>query len=308
MSKRKKIVLGIFVVVLIAAIGVGGYMTKVYFDIKSTASKVYTEPKRKKSEKRDQAIDLKKDDPFSVLLLGVDTGDLGRTEKGRSDTMIVVTINPQKKTTTLVSLERDTYAEIVGHNSTDKINHAYAFGGVDMAIATVEKLLDIPIDHYISMNMMGLESLVDAAGGVDVENTLEFTYSGTTFNKGTVHLNGKDALKFTRMRYDDPKGDYGRQERQRKVITAIVKKSMNIATITNYKKMLTAVQDNTKTDLSWDNFITIESNYREAFTTINSDHMQGVSASHNNDGVSYQDIPAAELDRVKAELKEGLSK
>lgn len=150
----------------------------------------------------------------------MDTGDLGRIEKGRSNTMIVVTINPQKKTTTLVSLERNTYAEIVGHNSTGKINHAYTFGGVD------------------------------------VENTLEFTYSGTTFNKETVQ-----------------KGDYGRQERQCKVITAIVKKSMNIATITNYKKMLTAVQDNTKTDLSWDNFITIESNYREAFTTINSDHM-----------------------------------
>ena len=81
-----------------------------------------------------------KKEPFSVLLLGVDERE---NDSGRSDTMIVMTVNPEKKTMKMLSIPRDTRTEIVGYNSVDKINHAYAFGGVPMAKATVEKFLDV---------------------------------------------------------------------------------------------------------------------------------------------------------------------
>ncbi len=307
MKRRTKIFLSMLVILLLAVFAVAGYGLKIYLDVKGTAKEIYETPTRKKSAKREQVVDLESGEPISVLLLGVDTGDLGRTETGRSDTMLVTTINPEKKQTTIVSLERDIYTEIVGKGTKDKLNHAYAFGGVNMAIASVENLVDIPIDHYVVMNMKGFKQLVDAVNGVDVENTLDFTYEGTTFNKGTVHLDGSDALRYTRMRYDDPNGDYGRQERQRQVIAAIVKKAVNVSTVTNYKNILAAIEANTKTDLSWDNFLNLESKYRSALANMTSDHIQAVPASHNNDGISYQDVPKEELTRVQNLLKTQLN-
>lgn len=85
-------------------------------------------------------------DPFSVLLLGVDTGDLGRSEQGRADSIMVMTVNPTSNESKIVSILRDTYTEIVGHGTTDKINHAYVFGGVSMSVNTVQNLLTILID------------------------------------------------------------------------------------------------------------------------------------------------------------------
>lgn len=151
------------VVLVVAVVGFGA---KVYFDVKGSMNETYESVKREDSA-RDTAVDLSKQEAFSVLLLGIDTGDLGRTEQGRSDTMMVATVNPQDKQTTLVSIARDTYVPIIGHenNAEDKINHAYAFGGAAMSMATVENYLDIPIDHYVAINMKGLKELVDAVGG-----------------------------------------------------------------------------------------------------------------------------------------------
>lgn len=73
-----------------------------------------------------------------MLLLGIDTGDLGRTDQGRSDTMMVAAVNPTDQKTTIVSIARDTYVPIVGHGTDDKINHAYAFGGAAMSMNTVK--------------------------------------------------------------------------------------------------------------------------------------------------------------------------
>ena len=90
--------------------------------------------------------------------MGIDTGDLGRTEQGRSDTTMVVTINPKENKSTMISLDRDILTDIVGNDTQDKLNHAYAFGGAEMAINTVQELLDIPIHHYVSINMKGLKT------------------------------------------------------------------------------------------------------------------------------------------------------
>ncbi|RKJ22727.1 LytR family transcriptional regulator, partial [Butyricicoccus sp. 1XD8-22] len=95
-------------------------------------------------------------------------------DRGRSDSIIVMTVNPKTESIDMLSIPRDTRVEIVGKGVDDKINHAYAFGGVEMSMNTVEKFLDIPIDYYIKLNMEGFKEIVDAVGGVDVNNDIDF--------------------------------------------------------------------------------------------------------------------------------------
>ena len=305
-STGKKIFWTIFtIVVAIVVIGIG-IGAKVYFDISSSVKDTYESVDRSKSETaREQPVDLKKEQPFSILLLGIDTGDLGRVEQGRSDTLMVATVNPKEKKTTLVSIPRDTYLEIVGHGTEDKVNHAYAFGGPAMSMNTIEKYLDIPIDHYVSVNMMGIKELVDAVGGVDVNNDLEFDQSGEHFDFGPIHLEGDRTLAYLRMRHEDARGDYGRQLRQRSVVEAIVKKGLSFSGITQYKNLLDAMEGNVKTDMTLKDMQKIALNYRDGFTKINSLQMQG--EGFMQDGISYQRVDEDELAKIKAELKQQLN-
>lgn len=304
MSTAKKILLSILGVIVVLLVGVGGYLGKVYFDVKKTADGVYEETTRIKSQLREKPVSVKQGEAMSILLLGIDTGEFDRTEQGRSDSMMIATVSPDKKQTTIVSIPRDTYTEIVGLGTLDKLNHAYAFGGPEMSMDSTEKLLGVPIDHYVSVNMHGLKEMVDAVGKIQLENNIEFTQSGYEFKQGPVQLDGDAALAYIRMRYDDPNGDYGRQERQRKVVMAIIKKSMTPSIIANYGTILNTLEDHVKTDIPWSQMTAMQSKYWDAFSHIENDQLQGVGAMR--EGVSYQDISPEELARVQALLKEQL--
>lgn len=302
----KKILIIVFSLVLILVIAGGIVFAKLYHDVAKSADATYAKVERTKtSAGREAEVDLSKKEPFSVLMLGVDTGALGRTYKGRSDSMMVATVNPNDQKTTLVSLERDTYATIVGHGTEDKINHAYAFGGAGMSMDTVSNLLDIPIDHYIVINMEGIQQLVDAVGGVDVNNTLKFDYEQDgktyTYDIGKIHLEGMKALGYLRMRYDDPEGDYGRQRRQREVVTAIAKKVLSLDGVTQYKALLDAMEDNVLTDLTFDQMKQIALDYRDAFKTIDTQQLKGTGFMQ--DGVSYQRVSEEDLKALQDQLK-----
>lgn len=306
MSKGKKIFLIIFSIVAVLVIGMIGVAAKLYFDVSNSIQETYQSVERDREDRlRENDVDLSQKDSFSVLLMGIDTGDLGRVEQGRSDTMMVATISPQDNQTTVVSIGRDSYVDIVGHGTTDKINHAYAFGGPAMAMNTVEKFLDIPIDHYVSINMAGLKDLVDAVGGIEVDNEITFSQDGFDFAIGRTSLNGEQALAYSRMRYEDPNGDYGRQERQRKIVEGIVKKVLSLDGITQYQTILNAVEQNMKTDMSFDDMRTLAFNYRSAFQTIKQDQLQG--EGFMQDGISYQRVSDEELARVQKELKAQLN-
>lgn len=306
MSKGKKIFLIIFSIVAVLVIGMIGVAAKLYFDVSNSIQETYQSVERDREDRlRENDVDLSQKDSFSVLLMGIDTGDLGRVEQGRSDTMMVATISPQDNQTTVVSIGRDSYVDIVGHGTTDKINHAYAFGGPAMAMNTVEKFLDIPIDHYVSINMAGLKELVDAVGGIEVDNEITFSQDGFDFAIGRTSLNGEQALAYSRMRYEDPNGDYGRQERQRKIVEGIVKKVLSLDGITQYQTILNAVEQNMKTDMSFDDMRTLAFNYRSAFQMIKQDQLQG--EGFMQDGISYQRVSDEELARVQKELKAQLN-
>ncbi|EGO2625903.1 LCP family protein [Enterococcus faecalis] len=303
-SRGKKIfliILGIVVVLVLAVVGVG---TKLYLDLSHSIKETYQTVERAEGP-RTTPVDLAKQESFSVLLMGIDTGDLGRVDQGRSDTMMVATVSPEDKQTTIVSIPRDTYVEIVGHNTTDKINHAYAFGGAAMAMDTVQNYLDIPIDHYVSINMKGLKELVDAVGGIEVNNDITFSQDGYDFIIGKTTLDGDQALAYSRMRYEDPNGDYGRQERQRKIVEGIARKVLSLNGISNNQSVLNALETNMRTDMSFTDMRKIAFDYRDAFGTIKQDQMQG--EGFMQDGISYQRVSDQELERVQKELKDQLN-
>ena len=302
-KKKKGLKIGLTLLVVLLAI-FGLFIWKVYSDVTGTTEKIY-KGVDDKEEVRNKPVNINKSDSFSVLMLGVDTGDLGRTEKGRSDTIMVMTINPRTNQTKIVSVPRDTYTEIAGKGTMDKINHAYAFGGTSMAMNTVQNLLDIPIDYYVEVNMQGIQDIVDAVGGIEVTSLLTFNYDGYSFVKGeTSSFDGPEALAFSRMRYDDPEGDYGRQKRQRQVIEAIVKKAATFSTITNYKDVLGTMENNLQTNLAFDDMVDIFSKYRSATSNIEQIQLEGTGVMM--DGISYQQISDQELDRVSTLLKEQL--
>ena len=306
MSKVQKFFIGILGVLLVLVIGVTAFATKIYFDVKGSVDKTYETVERQETGvSRKEEVNLNNKDSFSILLMGVDTGDLGRTDTGRSDAIMVATVSPEDNKTQVISIPRDTYMEIVGYGTFDKINHAYAFGGPAMSMDSLEKYLDIPIDHYAAINLKGIQDLVDAVGGVTVNNDLAFMIDGIPFDIGQIELNGEEALAFVRMRYDDPRGDYGRQERQRIVIQGIMQKLISIDSMTKYQSILNALSDNMSTDMDFGTMQTFALDYRDAFSTIQMDQLQG--EGFMQDGVSYQRISDEEFARVQAELKDQMN-
>lgn len=293
-----KILLALFILILVIG---GGAAAFAYHQTKQTASKIY------QASDQHAATKIKNQKPLSILLLGIDTGSDGRTDKGRSDTIIVATINPTTKKTTFVSIPRDTMAEMTanGKTSVQKINAAYEIGGAKTAKKAVSNLLNVPINYYLTLNMGGLAKIVDAVGGVTVKSNLTFTFNKTTIKKGTHHLDGKHALAFARMRYDDPKGDYGRQLRQQQVIKAVTKKLLSLNGVANYQKILNVVQKNLKTDLSFADMKGLATNYRAAVKKMTSDQLQGKNATIN--GSSYQIASTKELNRISKKLRTQLN-
>ena len=204
---------------------------------------------REKSKLRENAPTL--DKPFTVLLLGTDVRK--ETDNWRADVIMVAAINPKTQSVKLVSIPRDSYVEIAntgGHR--DKINSAPYWGkqkGVDPVTntaETIELLLNVPIDHYAKVNFKGFIDIVDALGGVDVNVKFDFwekklgRQERYYFTKGPMHLNGDQALSYVRMRKRDPRGDLGRNERQREVLMDLMDKAVSFKGLTKINEILTS--------------------------------------------------------------------
>jgi LCP family protein required for cell wall assembly len=298
--KKRKWLRWVGIIVALLIIGSGVFAYSVYHNLKQTANEMH-EKVNWKSEKRQEEVSFERKTPISILLMGVDER---KGDKGRADTLIVLTVNPNKQSIEMVSVPRDTRTEIIGKGMQDKINHSYAFGGVEMTMATVEHFLDIPIDYYIKVNMESFRDIVDAVGGVTVNNPFAFTYEGTHFPKGEITLNGEEALKYSRMRYDDPRGDFGRQDRQKQIIQAIIEKGASFSSLTNYSDVLAAIGKNIKTNLTFEDMKEIQANYKDARKQIKQLHITGQGTKIN--GIYYLLVPDSERTAISNELKEHL--
>lgn len=253
---------------------------------------------------REDSFSIDGKHPFSILLLGVDTGEYDRTEQGRSDTIMLATVNPKTKTTSLLSIPRDTRMPIIGKDMDDKVNHAYAFGGPEMSINSLSNYLQVPIDYFVSIDMKGLARLVDRVGGVNVDNQLAFKQGKYEFPLGLIHLNGKQALEYVRMRYDDPNNDYGRQERQRKVVQALTNELISAKFIVNYSKILSILDSSLQTNLSVSDLQAIALKHYDCFKNQETEQLQ--AKEQIIDGISYQVPEQQELDNKRQLLKKQL--
>lgn len=270
--KWKRIMLVILTGVGVTIVAAGSYWWNL---AAATFTNIQEDIDRKESEKRLEEITFEEHDPFSVLLMGIDEPEGEHDPYQRSDALILVTVNPSEGSTQMVSIPRDTYTEIAGHGEKDKINHAYAFGGTTMTIRTVEHFLDVPVDYFIRVDMKGLEDMVNAIGDIKVNNELEFNYKGVHFTEGPLQLNGEEAVKYSQMRKEDPRGDFGRQERQRKVISGIINKGASFSSITRVEDILKAIENNVRTNLSLKEIWDIQSNYKDALNSVKQHEIKG---------------------------------
>jgi len=187
---------------------------------------------------------------FNIYISGIDVS--GKISKSsRSDVNIIMTVNPDTKQILLTTTPRDFYVEIPGISggAKDKLTHAGIYG-VDASMRTLEQLYDIDISYYARVNFTSLVKIVDALGGVDVYSEYSFTAGGYSFNEGTNHLNGEQALAFSRERKSFSSGDRQRGKNQEAVIEAILHKAMSPAILMNATDIISNVSDCVETNMT----------------------------------------------------------
>lgn len=207
---------------------------------------------------------MKEEGVTNILLIGNDSRAGG--EDGRSDAMILVSISNRTKTIYLTSLLRDIYVEIPGHEG-NRLNAAYSFGGPELLLKTIKQNLDIEVNRYVQVNFQAFANLIDAVGGVDLEltneevqlvnaylneyNMLENRPVDTDYlpsdASGLLHLNGPQALAYSRNRYIG--SDFGRTERQRKILEAVFHQ-LPSSVLTNLDDMIDGILPNLTTNIS----------------------------------------------------------
>jgi LCP family protein required for cell wall assembly len=203
----------------------------------------------------------------NILVLGGDSRGLASsgTEVPRSDSMMVVSIEPNTKKALLISILRDTYVKIPGHGQ-DRINAALAIGGPTLAMKTVSNLLDIPIQYFVYMDFKGFIGVVDALGSVpiDVEKDMDYTdgEDGHVYDihlkKGLQDMDGKTALQYVRFRHD-AQSDFGRADRQRKFLTAISQQMQTTSGIIKLPQILSAVDPYIETNITFSEMLKLGS-------------------------------------------------
>lgn len=252
---RRKLVYTVLVISMVLLSGVIVFATNLSLQAKNATSNMYEPLERDKDDIKESKFDsaIAEDSAFTLMLTGIENQE-GATY-GRSDVIIVATINPKTEKISMVSIPRDAKVYIPDLGYEDKINHSYANGGINYTINAVEELLDLEIDYYVSTDFQGFEDIVDTVGGIEVDVPFTFKAQLTeslkwkTYTEGTMELNGNEALAYVRMRKTDPQGDIGRNLRQKQVIQEIINQGTSLGNITKIDDMIRDVGNNVKTNI-----------------------------------------------------------
>lgn len=170
---------------------------------------------------------------INIALFGVDAGD---NEAGRSDSIMILSIDPINNKIKLSSLMRDSYVYIPGYGL-DKLNHAFAFGNSELALKTINQNFQLNIDNFVSANFSSLPKIIDNIGGIEVNITAEEINHIPNIKEPGIHLlTGEQALAYSRIRYAEG-GDYQRTSRHRTVLASIYNK-VKLTPIEEFPKLL----------------------------------------------------------------------
>lgn len=217
------------------------------------SSGLLDKPKPSSPSKPAQEELLTAHDKATIMIMGVDERE---DDVGRSDTLMIATLDPVKNKAALLSIPRDTRVGIQGYGY-DKINAAYAYGGEELTQDTVESFLGLDIDHYIIINTHSFVKIIDAIGGIDVYVDKRMYYEDPWDDDGGLiidlypglqHMDGKTAVTY--VRYRDEEGDIGRIKRQQTFMRACVDQITSPSIIPKLPSVIREVADSIKTDLS----------------------------------------------------------
>lgn len=253
MKRRSKVVLWILgVVISILLVTIGG--------IYSYGNHLFNKIEKIEIDKSDvgikdeveEKLSAYSDSVINIALFGIDAEDGG---VGRSDSIIIATIDTTHKKFKLTSIMRDSYVTIEGHGD-DKINHAYAFGGPQLAIKTLNENFDLNIDDFVAVNFTTLPKIIDMLGGVTIDITSEeVSHIPGIDTAGTYTLTGEQALAYSRIRYASG-GDYVRTDRQRTVLSKVFEKILSI-NFTQYPSLLSEILPMVQTNLDYSEILNL---------------------------------------------------
>ena len=265
------------------------------------SSSLFDTEKLNRQDKKEATLLVAKD-KATVMIMGVDER---ADDVGRSDTLMFASIDPKKRQASLLSIPRDTRVRIKG-NGWDKINAAYAYGGRKLTQATVEDLLDTPVDHYICINTRAFPRIIDAIGGVDINVEKRMYYvdewddavpGGLVIDlyPGMQHMDGVTAMSY--VRYRDEDGDIGRIERQQKFMRAVMDKVTSPSIIMSLPSAISEVISSVDTDLSVRQLLEFAGALKEA--QVNGLHTEMLEGRPLYiDGISYW-IPDIKKSRTR---------
>ncbi|MGL4848748.1 MAG: LCP family protein [Clostridium sp.] len=257
MGKKKKILIsGVLGIIAIIGMLFGGG----YYYVKNKLDKVEKVDINVEELGIDKELTAKYGNIQNIALFGIDNVD---GMKGRSDSIMILTINREKKTLKVSSIMRDSYVTIAGKGIKDKINHAYAFGGPEMAIRTLNESFNLNIKEFIAVDFASLPEIIDTIGGIELEideeelkyinsyisdlNKLNKTENREITKPGKTLVSGTEAMAYCRIRYTSG-GDYKRTERHREILGKIFEKVQKISP-TEYPKFLDKILPLVKTNL-----------------------------------------------------------
>ena len=234
----------------------------------------------------------------NILVLGLDARDGGT---GRTDTIMVVNVNPESGQINLLSIPRDTRVTLKG--GYDRINAAYVYGGIDMVEEAVEKLLDIHIDNYVIIHFQGFIELVDLLGGVEADVPVRMYHPSENIDLQPGHqvLNGEDALGFARYRYTE-NGDLDRAQHQQEILEALRKKVFSPGTITKIPELAVIASEYIDTNMTDTDLMTLTGS-AEKFKEqeLKSSTLPGETVKI--DGLWYYDADVEQLEAVSLPFK-----
>ena len=245
---------------------------------------------------------------LNYVLLGSDSRDLGNSANGRSDSIMVVHLNATRDKAYIISFPRDMYVNIPGHGK-NKINAAFSFGGPKLAVATLEDLTGVRMDHVALIDFDGFIRLTDDLGGITVRNRHAFSSHGYDYPKGRITITGEQALWFVRERHSLPHGDLDRAENQRNVIKAIVQKGLSrsvMADPVKYLKFVSGLAEHLTVDNSLSND---EIRLTALSLRLSGDDIETVQAPISGYGTtatgeSIDVVDQAQLERLATALRE----
>ncbi len=234
------------------------------------------------------------EDRINILVLGTDTDD---PEEGRSDSIMVFNVDLKNNMINALSIPRDSRVSIPGYKNKTKINHAYAYGGVELTAQTVEELLGVPIDYYAVTSFDGFEGIVDTLGGIYVDVPIRMKTrkgGGIDLQPGYQLLNGKQLLGYVRYR-GDAGGDIARAGRQQEALKLIYQEIIKPVNITKLPSIITQLLDMVYTDLTYNELLALVDHFKDVDleTAFHSETLGG--GSQTIDGASYWLLDDAQM-------------